>query len=216
MRRLRSGMGRGCSRDAVGEERLIICESGFGRGFHRDVGGVEGFGVVRWHGDLVHGAVDDDVGGGAFAEKLIVVRAMDGVGEAEDGAADASDAGFDGELVVVMCGCPVAERGFDDGDEGAFFLLHSFVVEAQVADEFGASDLEPDEVVGMVDDPHLIGFGITDTDPGFTCHNLILGEDSFNPTKRAGVSEGKHLLLRESLGSFEPLHCLPSQFQALI
>ncbi len=93
--------------------------------------------------------------------------AVDGVGEAQNRTADAGDACADDELVVVARGRLVARRGFDDGDHAAFLLLHGFVVEAHGADEFDAADFKPDEVVGVVDDAHLVGFGIAHADAGF-------------------------------------------------
>jgi hypothetical protein len=44
--------------------------------------------------------------------------------------------------------------------------LHLLVVEAYLAQKLDPADLEPNEEVGIVDDPHLVGFGITHTDSG--------------------------------------------------
>ena len=58
----------------------------------------------------------------------------------------------------------VAAGEVDDGKEGGLFALHGFVVDAQGAEELGAAGFEVDEVVGVVDDAHLVGFGVTDSD----------------------------------------------------
>jgi len=44
--------------------------------------------------------------------------------------------------------------------------FHLLVVEAEGAHELHAADLEPDEVVGVVDDAHLVGFRVADAEFG--------------------------------------------------
>ncbi len=110
--------------------------------------------------------------------------AVDGVREAENGAADAGDAGADEELVVVAGGGFVAAGGFDDGDAGLLLALHGFVVEAELAHEFGAADLEPYEVVGVVDDAHLVGFGVANPYFCFSGHGSEFSLWRYGPCRR--------------------------------
>ncbi len=52
--------------------------------------------------------------------------------------------------------------------------LHGFVVEAEAAHELGAANLKPYEVVGVVDDAHLVGFGVANPYSCFSGHGLSL------------------------------------------
>jgi hypothetical protein len=38
-----------------------------------------------------------------------------------------------------------------------------FVIEAARADEFDPADLHPNEIIGVVNDTHLIGFSVADS-----------------------------------------------------
>ncbi len=78
----------------------------------------------------------------------------------------ASTRGFEQQLVVVARGRFVAAIGFDDRDVAIVVDLHLFVLEAELAQELDPAKLKPDEEVGVVDDSHLIGLGITHADSG--------------------------------------------------
>ena len=56
--------------------------------------------------------------------------------------------------------------GFDDGEQDAVFEFHVFVVKTDGTAIVDSCDFHPDEVVGVVDDAHLVGFGIADSDSG--------------------------------------------------
>jgi hypothetical protein len=102
----------------------------------------------------------------SFAEEQVVFGSVDSVAEAENGAARLRDVGADDQFVVVAGGRLVACDGLYNGDAAAFFLLHGFVGEAELAHVFDAADFKPDQIVGMVDDAHLVGFGVADANAG--------------------------------------------------
>src|SRR6266404_6972873 len=70
-------------------------------------------------------------------------------------------------LVIIVYGSPVAAPGIDYRDETVVFALHIFIAETELAEEFHASHFKPDEMIGVIDDPHLVGFGIADADASF-------------------------------------------------
>src|SRR5713101_1657538 len=70
-------------------------------------------------------------------------------------------------LVIIVYGSLVAALGIDDGDEAVVLALHVFIAEAKLAKEFDTAHFKPDEMIGMIDDAHLVGFGIADADASF-------------------------------------------------
>src|SRR6202021_1322517 len=54
--------------------------------------------------------------------------------------------------------------GLDHRQVALILLLELAVLKAQSAHQFDASDLEPHEVVRVINDTHLVGFRIADTD----------------------------------------------------
>src|ERR1017187_4860746 len=71
------------------------------------------------------------------------------------------------DLVMIVRGSPVAAVGIDYGDEAAVFALHILIVEAELAEEFHTSHFKPDEMIGVIEDAHLVGFGIADANAIF-------------------------------------------------
>src|SRR5258707_7215292 len=67
-------------------------------------------------------------------------------------------------LVIIVYGSLITAAGIDHGDEADVFALHILIAEAELAEEFHPSHFKPDEMIGVIDDPHLIGFGIADAD----------------------------------------------------
>ena len=104
------------------------------------------------------------VDGVAGGEEFVVGLAQDFVAELEGAGLGFEDAGADGEEFVVTSGMVVAAVDVGDDDVGVVLEFHLFVVEAEGAHEFDAADFEPDEEVGVVNNAHLIGFGVADAD----------------------------------------------------
>src|SRR6266849_5302497 len=69
-------------------------------------------------------------------------------------------------LVIIVYGSLVAAAGIDYGNKAVVVALHIFIAEAELAEEFHASHFKPDEMIGVIDDPHLVGFGIADANAG--------------------------------------------------
>src|ERR1700693_1261416 len=54
-----------------------------------------------------------------------------------------------------------------DDDEAIVLDLHALVLEAELAAKFHAADFKPGEIISMINDAHLVGFGVSDTHCGF-------------------------------------------------
>jgi len=67
------------------------------------------------------------------------------------------------DLVIIVHGRLVAAAGIDHGNAAVVFLLHIFIAEAELTEQFHPPHLKPDEMVRMIDDAHLIGFRIADS-----------------------------------------------------
>ena len=91
------------------------------------------------------------------------VRQRDVIRKHDEPRPNFSDGRGDPHLVVVSRAPLVLEMRFDDGQHDPL-LLYLGIGHAQLADEIGAADLTPDQIVGMVRDAHLIGFHIADAE----------------------------------------------------
>src|SRR5208337_1390820 len=114
-----------------------------------------------------HLRIGDDVRGFAFGQQLAVLSPSQFVSEADHFLPDMLQVRAHNDFVIIMHGSLVAALGIDYGDEAAVFTLHIFVAEAELAQEFYPSHLKPDEVIGVIDDAHLVGLGIADADASF-------------------------------------------------
>src|SRR5450631_2269553 len=97
---------------------------------------------------------------------MIVVIAEEFVGEADRAIAGFGDTGADAEALVVARGVEIAAVSVDYDDVAIVGGFHGFVFDAEGAHELDAADFEPDEIVGVVDDAHLVGFGVAHADGG--------------------------------------------------
>src|SRR5690242_18463583 len=70
-------------------------------------------------------------------------------------------------LIVVARGCFVPAACVDHGDVAAVLLLHVFVRESELAEEFDAPDFKPHEMVGMINHAHLIGLSVANANRNF-------------------------------------------------
>src|ERR1039458_9757258 len=66
-----------------------------------------------------------------------------------------------------MHGSLVTAAGIDDRNEAVILDFHLFIADAELTQQFDSAHFKPDEVVGMVDDAHLVGLSIANTDAGF-------------------------------------------------
>ncbi len=113
------------------------------------------------------GVVDDDVVSLSRCEELAVGGPPDLVTEGDGAAAQFEQSGADQNLVIVPGGLAVGGPHLGHREERVVVNLHVAVVESIITTELDPADLEPDEVVGMVDDAGLIGLGIADAGGDF-------------------------------------------------
>ena len=64
--------------------------------------------------------------------------------------------------VVVAGGGAVAAGGFYYWQDAAVFGFEGAIVEAERAQELDTAQFKPDQVVGVVDDTHLVCFRVAD------------------------------------------------------
>src|SRR4051812_18218671 len=82
-------------------------------------------------------------------------------------AADLTDSGANGQVLVVEGGLFVATVGLGDHHKGVVLILHLFIGKTTGSAEIAPTGFEPDQVVGMMYDAHLVRFSVTDTDLSF-------------------------------------------------
>src|SRR5215471_13986932 len=97
--------------------------------------------------------------GFAFGKK--VVTALDSIVE----LVDAAEFGFDGDFIVIASGREIPAICLSHCEEGLFLPFEIPIAEAAFPAEIAAAGLHPDEVVRVIDHSHLIGFGVSHTDP---------------------------------------------------
>ncbi len=132
---------------------LRVFKEAFFDGFAEEGGGLGGASVGGHEG----------VGGAGGGEELVVAGELVGDLDLEKGFF--GDAGANGYGVVVLGGAFVLHADVEDGEhEAAGFDL--LVGEAVFAEELGAADFQPRQVVGVIDDAHHVSFGVTYLDRG--------------------------------------------------
>src|SRR4029077_4518908 len=105
--------------------------------------------------------------GFTFGQHSAVGCAHQFVAEVNHGLADVLQTRANDDLVIVQRGSLVAATGVDYRDEAVVLLLHIFVRKPKLPEEFHTTDFEPDEMVRMIDDAHLVGFGVTHANARF-------------------------------------------------
>src|SRR5271169_5167943 len=98
-----------------------------------------------------------------------------------------------------MHGSLVAAASVDDSDEAVVFGFHILITEAELAEKFDSAHFKPNEVVGVVDDAHLIGLGIAHADTGLV-HRWARTADGCRISTHCPV----HLGLRFSRNAVTP------------
>ena len=64
------------------------------------------------------------------------------------------------DLVIVMRRSAIAAACVHYGDEAAVVLLHLAIGESKLPQQFNPANFKPNEVIGMIDHTHLIGFRV--------------------------------------------------------
>src|SRR5579872_1162298 len=101
------------------------------------------------------------------------------VGETDDAALSRGHARADRENVVEPRGAQVTAMRFGHDDEAIVFRLHPLVLESLLAAKLDASHLEPSEEITVIDDAHLVRFGVADADGGLG--EFVAGAHGANP-----------------------------------
>jgi hypothetical protein len=70
------------------------------------------------------------------------------------------DASANGQELIVTRWLNIAAMGVNDHDVTIVCDFHGFVLDTEGAHQFHATNLEPDEIVRVVNDAHLIGLGV--------------------------------------------------------
>src|SRR6202023_2416270 len=89
--------------------------------------------------------------------------------------------------VAVAGGSAVAQLDAGDHQQEAE-VLDLAVAVARLRAEVGAGKLEPDDVVGVVDDAHLVGLGVADLDVRDLAYRFAHGSPGGLPRRSAGRS----------------------------
>jgi hypothetical protein len=66
----------------------------------------------------------------------------------------------DDQHIVVISRSFVAAITFSDDQKSVFIFFHVAVGKSARATEFGAANLEPDQIVRVIDHAHLVGFSV--------------------------------------------------------
>src|SRR2546427_6476510 len=104
---------------------------------------------------------EGDERGLARGEQVVRPRPLDRVAEGDAPGRELAHPAADPHQVVVAGGGAVADVDLGDGEVDAL-LLELLVGQPRLAHQLGPGPVEPDEIVGVVDHAHLVGFGIID------------------------------------------------------
>jgi hypothetical protein len=107
------------------------------------------------------------VRGLAFRQQRAVFRAAQFITKVDHRVAYIQQLRPHQNLFVIARRGAVAAFGLGHGDEASILALHVTIGKAQLPQQFDASHLEPDEMVGVINHSHLIGLGVTHAQPGF-------------------------------------------------
>lgn len=114
------------------------------------------------------------MGGAGSCKQFVVTGELVGYLYFEKGLFGNSRSNCDG--VVVLGGAFILYVDVEYGKHQSTGF-DFFVGESVFAEEFGTADFHPRQVVGMIDDAHHVGFGVTYLDFGDAFdHRMELGE----------------------------------------
>ena len=102
------------------------------------------------------------------------------------GQAAAADLGYlrpDRHQVLIISRRFIAALGFGDDHKSVFLILHLLVGETARTAQLAAPHLEPDHVIGIVNNAHLVGLGVADANLSFVplVHEELAGRQGFEP-----------------------------------
>ena len=97
----------------------------------------------------------------AGSQQDVVSLTKDLIGKLNDAIAPFGDTRAHAQHFVVARRLFVAAMHVGDDDVAVVFGFHLFVFKAEGAHQFHTANLKPDQVVGVINHPHLVGLGIT-------------------------------------------------------
>src|SRR6185436_1203015 len=115
--------------------------------------------ISCWKWSHFHLRIGDDVRGFAFRQERAICP-QQFVTEMHHRLADIFQMRANDNLIIVTGRQFVAAAGIDYGNEASVMLFHVAIRKPQLAQQFDPSNFKPDEVVGMVNHAHLIGFSV--------------------------------------------------------
>src|SRR5690349_18600498 len=111
--------------------------------------------------------IGDDVASLAFGDDLSGSSPHDLIAEAKRALAKFGDVSADDQLVVIISWSFVAAVGLGHDQKRALALFHVAIRETARATVVGSAYFEPDQIVGIINDAHLVCFGVTHTQHRF-------------------------------------------------
>src|SRR5690242_11496710 len=100
--------------------------------------------------------------GFTFGDNLSADRAYDLVAETKRTFTQFCNVRPNNQFVVVIGGSFVAAVRLGHDEERVLVLFHVAVGKTARPTIIGSADFEPDEIVGIINDAHLVRFGIAD------------------------------------------------------
>src|SRR5262245_14934100 len=122
-------------------------------------------GVFRRKGARAALAVHHYMPSLALSQQHSVARPQNLVRELDSAAAQLDDPRANDDYVVVSGGGAVLHAGLGNRQKSVGLRFHVAVIEPVIAAQFDPPDLEPDQVIRVINDAGLIGLGVTDAQP---------------------------------------------------
>src|SRR5215469_10700722 len=104
----------------------------------------------------------------AFGQQRLRGLMIKLISELYERAAKKFDSSTHENLIVITRRRLEAAPNFSYGDVAVVLLLHQAVLKAELAQEFDSSNLEPDNVIRMVNHAHLVGLRVAHANMGLT------------------------------------------------
>ena len=116
--------------------------------------------------------------GFSLRQQFAVIGAHQFISEVDYRLADIFQLRTHDYLIIVTDGRFVPAAGIDHSYEASIVLFHIAIGKAELAEQFNASDLEPDEMIGMINHAHLIGLGVANPQAGFGGCGMVIAVHS--------------------------------------
>ncbi len=99
----------------------------------------------------------------AFRHQLAGLNFPQLISEVKNLLAHMFQIGPHNDLVIIVHRRLIAAAGIGDRYAAVVVPFHIFITEAELPQQFHPPHFKPDEMISVIDDPHLIGFGIADS-----------------------------------------------------